>query len=110
MAGSIAYKESVAVGIPLADDNAYEEPPYTASASASASEHLLRHNIEFEEARTEKPPIWKRLKNNMLVRARRRYRLHSRDGSCAQCRKENSGRQTPLRKCTSIGFWIFAIL
>lgn len=103
----MAYKESVAVTTPPGDDNDYEETPSTASASA----HLLHHEFQFKEARTEKPPpIWRRLKNNVLGRGRRRYTVRSEERLCAECGKRTSGRQTPLRKCISAGFWVFALL
>jgi len=102
----MVYKESVVVGIPLADDNENEESPFT----SSASEHLLHHNFEFGEVRTEEVPLWRRLKNNLLGRGRRGCTLRSEAVSCAQCGKKTSGRQTPLRKFTSVGFWIFALL
>lgn len=102
----MAYKESVAVGIPLDDDNENEEPP----SISSASMHLLHHNFEFEEVKAEELPLWRRLKNSMLGRGRRRDSLRSEAVSCVQCGKKIPGRQTPLRKCTSVGFWIFALL
>ncbi len=99
-----AYKT---VDVSLPDDNTLEESPST----ASDSERLLHHDLEFQEARTGEQPRWKTIFQSFaLGRARRSYTLRSKEGSCAQCVKTSSARRTHFRQCAFVGLWIFASL
>ena len=102
-----AYKISSTRALPLAEDNEVNEPLST----ASEAEHLLHHDVDFQHTRLEKLPRWRRLlRKRVSGIGWRSYASRPEEDSCAQGETPRFERKTSLRKCTTIGLWIFASL